>query len=128
MISNPRKTLGAVRAAIVASIGIPLLMSISLYAQAPDASAPAPAAGGESSTERVIVTGSYIPTAEEVTASPLDTLTTQEIARSGSQDILTVLQKRNPDFVSAGNLGSTRTLPAVRPTVVPLHQSGAFPP
>ncbi|MGI9088084.1 MAG: TonB-dependent receptor plug domain-containing protein [Chthoniobacterales bacterium] len=42
-----------------------------------------------------------------MTASPLDTLTAQEINRSGSQDILTVLQKRNPDFVGAGNLGST---------------------
>ncbi|HEX8280162.1 MAG TPA: TonB-dependent receptor plug domain-containing protein, partial [Chthoniobacterales bacterium] len=73
----------------------------------PPAPAPAPAAPGEASTERVVVTGSYIPTAEEVTASPLDTLTSQEVARAGTSDVLQVLQKRNPDFVGAGNIGGT---------------------
>ena len=53
------------------------------------------------------MTGSYIPTAEEVTASPLDTLTTQEVRRSGSSEILNVLQKRNPGLVGGGNIGST---------------------
>jgi iron complex outermembrane receptor protein len=66
-----------------------------------------PVSSGEATTEAVVVTGSYIPTAEEVTASPLDTLTTAEIARSGTPDVLNTLQKRNPDFVGAGNIGST---------------------
>jgi len=110
MITNARKTLGFVRVALVAGVGIPFLMSASAYAQAPDATAPSAAAataGEGATTERVIVTGSYIPTAEEVTASPLDTLTSQEIHRSGSVDVLTVLQKRNPDFVGGGNIGTT---------------------
>jgi iron complex outermembrane receptor protein len=68
---------------------------------------PPPVSAGEATTEAVVVTGSYIPTAEEVTASPLDTLTTAEIARSGTPDVLNTLQKRNPDFVGAGNIGST---------------------
>jgi len=34
-------------------------------------------------------------------------LNTQEINRSGSQEILTVLQKRNPDFTGGGNLGTS---------------------
>ncbi|HEX8279902.1 MAG TPA: TonB-dependent receptor plug domain-containing protein, partial [Chthoniobacterales bacterium] len=122
MITNVMKALGTLRAALVAALGVPLLMT-SVYAQdpapagspatavpelgPPPVQAPAPAAPGEASTERVIVTGSYIPTAEEVTASPLDTLTSQEVARSGSSDVLQVLQKRNPDFVGAGNIGST---------------------
>jgi iron complex outermembrane receptor protein len=104
-------------------VTITLLTIANGYAQTPDpasspatglpeagpgpAAPPAPAAAGEASTERVVVTGSYIPTAEEVTASPLDTLTTQEVARAGTQDVLNVLQKRNPDFNGAGNLGST---------------------
>jgi len=91
----------------MAGLGLAYLTTMSAYAQAP-ADAPAPAAGGsEATAERIIVTGSYIPTAEEVTASPLDTLTSQEINRSGSQDVLNILQKRNPDFVSAGNIGPT---------------------
>src|SRR3712207_6697265 len=83
----------------LALAAFPLLGVAGAYAQAPNPAAspatglpesapgpaapPAPAAAGEASTERVVVTGSYIPTAEEVTASPLDTLTTQEINRSG---------------------------------------------
>src|SRR5947209_221256 len=121
MIRNVLQALGSRRLALIAAVAVPILMSFSAYAQQPAASPatqlpeagpgpaapPAPAAPGEATAERVVVTGSYIPTAEEVTASPLDTLTTQEINRSGSQDILTVLQKRNPDFVGGGNLGST---------------------
>ena len=38
--------------------------------------------------DRVVVTGSLIPTAEEVTATPVDTLGRREIDRSGSVQIL----------------------------------------
>ncbi len=121
MIRNVLKTLGSFRVALVAGVGIPFLMTLSAYAQDPSSSPgtqlpengpgpaapPAPQSAGEASTERVVVTGSYIPTAEEVTASPLDTLTTQEIKRAGTQDVLTILQKRNPDFIGAGNIGNS---------------------
>lgn len=121
MIKNGSNSLRSRRLWILAAVAFPLLMTVSGYTQTPDgspatqipengpgpAAPPAPASAGEASTERVIVTGSYIPTAEEVTASPLDTLTTQEINRSGNTDVLQVLQKRNPDFVGAGNLGTT---------------------
>ena len=90
------KTLGILRAALAAALGLPFLLTTSAFAQAPEAT-----------TERVTVTGSYIPTAEEVTASPLDTVTSQDVNRSGQQDVLTTLQTRNPDFVGAGNLGNT---------------------
>ena len=93
MIKDLFAPLRARRLAIAASIAIPFAMTVSAFAQQPAASPgtqlpengpgpaapPAPAAAGEATTERVVVTGSYIPTAEEVTASPLDTLTTQEI-------------------------------------------------
>ncbi len=114
MIKDIVRALGFRRTALVASVALPLVVSFSALAQTPGPSAaagpsaaPAPQIAGEASAERVIVTGSNIPTAEEVTASPVDTLNTQEIARSGSQDILTVLQKRNPDFTSGGNLGTS---------------------
>ena len=107
MIRNLFYKLGSLRSALAVGVAIPIFMSITAYAQDPAAAPTAPATGGEAVTERVIVTGSYIPTAEEVTASPLDTLTTQEINRSGSSEVLKVLQQRNPDFVGGGNLGST---------------------
>ena len=107
------------RLTFAASFVLPLALSLTALAQQPAASPgtqlpenapgpaapPAPAAAGEATTERVVVTGSYIPSAEEVTASPLDTLTAQEINRSGSSEILGALQKRNPDFQGAGNIG-----------------------
>jgi hypothetical protein len=80
-----------------------------LYAQAPATTdAGAPATAGAATVERIVVTGSLIPTAEEVTASPLDTLNTSDVAIAGpGSDVLTILQKRNPDFVGGGNLGAT---------------------
>jgi iron complex outermembrane receptor protein len=90
------KTLGILRVALAAALGLPFLLTASAFAQGPEAT-----------TERVTVTGSYIPTAEEVTASPLDTVTSADVQRSGQQDVLTTLQTRNPDFVGAGNLGNT---------------------
>jgi iron complex outermembrane receptor protein len=71
---------------------LPMLLVGSVYAQEPD---------------RVIVTGSLIPTAEEVTASPVDTIGARDIQRSGSVEVLQVLQKREADITGAGNLGST---------------------
>src|SRR5215471_11373435 len=57
--------------------------------------------------DRVIVTGSLIPTAEEVTATPVDVLGHREIERSGSVQVLEILQRRVADITGAGNLGST---------------------
>ncbi len=104
MIRNVLKTLFSFRATFVAAIGIPLVFTASANAQAPT---PAPS-GGEATAGAVIVTGSNIPTAEEVTPSNVDTLTDADIQRSGQAvDILNVLTKTDPDFTGAGNLGST---------------------
>ncbi len=97
MIRNVLKTLISFQAIFLAVVGIP-----SAHAQAPAPDAGTATAGA------VIVTGSNIPTAEEVTPSNVDTLTDQDIKRSGqSGDILQVLTKTDPDFTGAGNLGST---------------------
>ncbi len=104
MIKQLVRALGFGRMVLVAGVALPLVVNSSAHAQQPAAS---PAAGGTAEAERVVVTGSNIPTAEEVTAAPVDTLNTQEINRSGSQDVLNILQKRNPDFTGGGNLGTT---------------------
>ena len=104
MTTNLFKKFGFIRIALAASVGIPLFIATSANAQAP---APPPAAP-EATTERVVVTGSLIPTAEEVTANPVDILTSADIQRSGeATDILQVLEKRDPDFVGAGNIGQS---------------------
>src|SRR4030081_3341656 len=101
MTTNLFKKFGFIRIALAASVGIPLFIATSANAQAP---APPP----EATTERVVVTGSLIPTAEEVTANPVDIFTSADIQRSGeATDILQVLEKRDPDFVGAGNIGQT---------------------
>ncbi len=105
MIRNVLKTLISFRAILVAAAGIPLVMAASASAQAPE---PSPAADNTATAGAVIVTGSNIPTAEEVTPSNVDTLTDQDVKRSGQAgDILQVLTRTDPDFVGAGNLGST---------------------
>ncbi len=55
----------------------------------------------------MVVTGSLIPTAEEVTAQNVQQLGTRDIQRSGSVDVLTVLQKTVADITGAGNLGTS---------------------
>src|SRR5258708_27885468 len=62
---------------------LPVLLAGSVYAQDALTSFQEP--------DRVIVTGSLIPTAEEVTASPVDTFGAREIQRSGSVEVVTVL-------------------------------------
>src|SRR6476660_3640561 len=54
-----------------------------------------------------VVTGSYIPTAESVTATPVQTLTTESISAAGTSDTLITLRQLVPGFTGAGNyLGS----------------------
>src|SRR5207247_7295764 len=91
MIKNMLNKIGFVRIALVASVGFPLIFASNAFAQNPPppppgaAAAPAPAAqigapsaiapGGQAAeVERVIVTGSNIPTAEEVGANPVFSL------------------------------------------------------
>ena len=92
--NNVRKTLG-IRVALAAVVVFPLIIATSVRAQ--DAAAkPAPATTGtnvapaagapaatEATAERVIVTGSNIPTAEEVGPNPVDTYRRDDITRLG---------------------------------------------
>jgi iron complex outermembrane receptor protein len=55
----------------------------------------------------IIVTGSLIPTAETVGAAPVDTISAADIAKTGAQDVLSLVKKLSPTFYGAGNVGQT---------------------
>jgi iron complex outermembrane receptor protein len=59
--------------------------------------------------KEVIVTGSNIPTADEVGAVLVKTIGQQEIQASGATDVLDILKKATPGFVGNGNLGKTNS-------------------
>src|SRR6266436_2434572 len=84
MIKNGLNKFGSLRVAFVASVGFPLMFAANTFAQLPAPAAPAPPpAGGQAEVERVIVTGSNIPTAEETGPNPVDTYRPQDIEKLG---------------------------------------------
>ena len=88
MTKNVLNKLGFLGAVFVAAVGFPLIFASSASAQLP-----APAVPGEgrlwapklpkAEVERVIVTGSNIPTAEETGPNPVDTYRPQDIEKLG---------------------------------------------
>jgi iron complex outermembrane recepter protein len=73
------------RVAFTASVGLPLIFASKAFAQLPAPAVPAnPAAPPPTAeVERVIVTGSNIPTAEETGPNPVDTYRPQDIEKLG---------------------------------------------
>jgi outer membrane receptor protein involved in Fe transport len=68
----------------------------------------APALEGEPiQMEKIIVTGSLLPTAETVGPAPVDMIEAETIQRIGSQDVLQILQKLTPSFQGNANIGQT---------------------
>src|SRR5438876_9385073 len=93
MTKNVLNKLGFVRIALVASVGIPFILASNAFAQnppppPPPGAAPAPAA----EVEREIVTGSNIPTAEEVGPNPVYTLNRDLIEKSGERTTAELLR------------------------------------
>src|SRR5947209_19104256 len=85
MTKNALKTFRFVRVAIMASVGFPFILASNAFAQLPAPAVPAnPAAPAPSAeVERVVVTGSNIPTAEETGPNPVDTYRPQDIEKLG---------------------------------------------
>src|SRR5881409_1646845 len=83
MTKNALKTFRFVRLALMASVGFPFILASNAFAQLPaPAVPPAPGAGAPSAeVERVVVTGSNIPTAEETGPNPVDTYRPQDIEK-----------------------------------------------
>ena len=80
-------------------------LSSSLAALSGTAAQTAP--GADEPQDRVIVTGSNIPTAAEVGSAPVNTLDQQAIARTGTDDPQVALQMSDPSFTGGGNLGTS---------------------
>src|SRR5438270_8433984 len=91
MIRNVLHTLGSLRTALVAVVGIPLVIA-NAYGQA---ATPAPT---EATTERVIVTGTYIPTAETESALPVTVYTAEVLKKQGANTPVEGLRQL-PSFV-----------------------------
>src|SRR4051794_6192456 len=103
--------LGFLRMTLAACVGIPLIIASNAFAQNPPPSltgaaappeptgaAPAPPAAAApappaAEAERVIVTGSNIPTAEEVGPNPVDTYRRDDITRLGVRSSTDLVQK-----------------------------------
>ncbi len=100
MIRNMFKTFGYVRVALAGAVGVPFVIAASAFAQnpapPPPGAAPAPAPGGQAEVERVIVTGSNIPTAEEVGPNPVFSLNRDLINKSGQGTTVEELLKTQP--------------------------------
>ena len=86
MTQNALKMFRVVRLALMASVGFPLILASNAFAQLPAPAVPAEPAAPAPSTaevERVVVTGSNIPTAEETGPNPVDTYRPQDIEKLG---------------------------------------------
>src|SRR6266446_5821002 len=124
MIKNVLIKFGFVRIALVASVGpavAGLILASSAFAQnpapppPPPGAAPAPAPGaGE--VERVIVTGSNIPTAEEVGPNPVFSLNRDLINKSGQgntiEDLLKTQSVIGANSISTANNAASQEGPA----------------
>ncbi|MEY2564383.1 MAG: iron complex outerrane recepter protein [Verrucomicrobiota bacterium] len=87
MIRYVLNTLGSFRSALVVGVGLPFLVAASAFAQTPEAT-----------TERVIVTGSYIPTAETESALPVTVYTAEVMQKQGANTPAEALRQL-PSFV-----------------------------
>lgn len=110
MISSRPRLPILVRAAI-ASIGLVLLTDSGAFAQKPS---PPPQTAGQTAVtiEEVIVTGSNIPTAEEVGPNPVLTLNRDSIEKSGertTEELIRNLTVAGPNGVPTSNAGATDT-------------------
>src|SRR5437588_9564442 len=113
MIKNIRNKFGFARIALVASVGFPFIVASNAFAaDPPGAAAPAPAAG----VERVIVTGSLIPTAEEVGPNPVFSLNRDLINKSGAGTTTEQLLQRQPVLnganIPVNNNGTSQSDPS----------------
>jgi len=99
---NPIRGLGSAHFISASVSGLFALLACSVSAQNPS---PTPGIPTEAEAERVIVTGSHIPTAEEVGPNPVDTYRPEEIEKLGARNATDLLTKLPQEMGSP----STRT-------------------
>jgi len=126
MIRTGLYTFGFLRMTLAACVGIPLIIASSAFAQNLEplqtltGAAPAPPTA---EAERVIVTGSNIPTAEEVGPNPVDTYNRDSINKSGeltTEQFLLSLPVVNANVVPISN-NENGSNTAVGAATVALH-------
>src|SRR5260370_34541885 len=103
---NRRIKIEFVRLASVASAGFSLLFVANTFAQNPPPPPGAPAPAAEATAERVIVTGSNIPTSEETGPTAVDTYRTEDIQKLGVMNQTDLLHKLP---IEAGGEHQTKT-------------------
>jgi len=110
MTKNVLNKLGFLGAVSMAAVGFPLIFASSASAQLPAPAVPANPAAPSAEVERVVVTGSNIPTAEETGPNPVDTYRPQDLEKLG---IRTVINLRyfndDEDEVKGTSLRAMRT-------------------
>src|SRR3954462_9114667 len=118
-----RNVLNTVGAALVVAAGFPLIFASNAVAQlaapGPSPGAPPGAAGATAEVERVIVTGSNIPTAEETGPNPVDTYRTEDIQKLGAYnatDLVTKLPQEMGSTINQNiaNGGDGSVIPTLR--------------
>ncbi len=107
MTNNALKTFRFVRLALIAGVGF---VASQVYAQLPAPAVPTEpgAPAGTAEAERVVVTGSNIPTAEETGPNPVDTYRPQDIEKLGirsAQDLQTFIPQEAGGTVNL-NIGN----------------------
>jgi iron complex outermembrane recepter protein len=108
MTRNGHSKFGFLRMTLAACVGIPLIIASNAFAQNPP---PPPPPGGTpvppaAEAERVIVTGSNIPTAEEVGPNPVETYNRDSINKSGeftTEQFLLSLPIANANIIPISN-------------------------
>src|SRR4026208_911223 len=86
MTQTALRTFRFVRLALMAGVGFRFILASNAFAQLPAPAVPAQPGAAAPSTaevERVVVTGSNIPTAEETGPNPVDTYRPQDIEKLG---------------------------------------------
>src|SRR5437764_6832928 len=103
---------GLSRAAVVLSVVLPVFALARVFAQAPAAPPPgAPATGATAEAELVIVTGSNIPTAEEVGPNPVTNLNRDYIEKTGAISVEQLLKDQpinNSNSIPVANNGTSQ--------------------
>src|SRR3984957_3004570 len=117
MSRNVLKKLGLIHVAFVAAVGLPLIIATSANAQnpVPSPAAGAAPAGAQAEAERVIVTGSNIPTAEEVGPNPVLNLNRDFINKSSertAEQLLKDLPIANANSIPVANNATSQGGPA----------------
>src|SRR5947208_10494710 len=107
-VKNVQSQVRFLRLALIASVGFPLLFVANAFAQLAAPAAPAAPAAAEATAERVIVTGSNIPTAEETGPNPVDTYRVEDIQKLGvrnSTDLQTLIPQEAGGTINT-NIGN----------------------